>query len=185
MAEQGSGRSFAMNAPQCTLLYPRRVAAIGTSLAAFAIMVGLQLASARNDDGSRTFFLQAASAPSADSHEAVQRSPLRLAGPVRQQHAERAAAVMKMVARRPAKATAKTRMAAKLVIKPVSGPVTLLTDATLMRGDAIMTVRGIRIFTGANAFPHRDADFVVLGGVGGLPRSVSRTLLAMDSLPRG
>lgn len=164
--------------PNLPLLCPRRIAALGTSLAALAVIVGLSAASARNDDGSRTFFVSQArslfdwgGAPAVSSQSS---EPLTLdAGRRRVASGSRTQRL------------AKLRLDAKLKMAAVrdSKPVTILTDATLQRGDAVMTGRGIRIFTGAAAFPHREKDFVGVNWIGGLPRGVARTLIAMNNVP--
>lgn len=159
-----------------SLLHSRRIAALGTSLAALAIIVGLSAASARNDDGSRTFFLSQARSLFDWGGEA----PAAMAQSIGQQPPD---AGRRRVASRTR--LAKLRADAKLKMAAVRGskPVTILTDATLQRGDAVMTGKGIRIFTGAVAFPHRDKDFVGVNGIGGLPRGVARTLIALNNVP--
>lgn len=159
------------------LLHSRRIAALGTSLAALAIIVGLSAASARNDDGSRTFFLSQARSLFDWGGEA----PAATARSIGQQTVD---AGRRRVASR-AQRLAKLRTDAKLKMAAVRGskPVTILTDATLQRGDAVMTGKGIRVFTGASAFPHREKDFVGVNWIGGLPRGVARTLIALNNVP--
>lgn len=160
------------------LLNPRRIAALATSLAALTIIIGLSAASARNDDNSRTFFLSEArslldwgGAPASVAQSSGS-TPLDVAH-------QRTAAGSR------AQRLAKLRADARLKMAAVRGakPVTILTDATLQRGDAVMTGRGIRVFTGSAAFPHREKDFVGVTGAGGLPRAVARTLIALNNVP--
>lgn len=69
-------------------------------------------------------------------------------------------------------------------VKGPVGPVSIYEDKTLRRGDAVMTKDGIRIFQGSNTLPYRDSDFVAISQDGRLSRDVTKTLLAMDHVPR-
>ena len=159
------------------LLNRRRAASLTTSIAILAGVVAFGAAVARNDDGSRTFFNDEATA--AQSRFSLQQSERRVATAIGDQ-------VRSMTG------TSKSRLAAgerkrtltvSRLVRPVKERVTIFTDATLKRGDAVMTDSGIRIFNGAQTFPHRQTDFVAVKRVDGLSRAVTRTLLAMDAVP--
>lgn len=81
----------------------------------------------------------------------------------------------------------KLRTVARLespAVKGPVGPVSIYEDKTLRRGDAVMTEHGIRIFRGSATMPYRDSDFVALSDQDGLSRDVTKTLVAMDRVPR-
>ena len=62
--------------------------------------------------------------------------------------------------------------------------VTIFTDKTLMRGDAVMTAGGIRIFNGSNTWPYRKDDFVALSPSDKMPKTVRKELTAIDLAAR-
>lgn len=69
----------------------------------------------------------------------------------------------------------------------VKGPVekvSIYEDTTLRRGDAVMTASGMRIFRGAARPPYHDSDFIPVSQSDGLSRDVTKTLIAMDRVPR-
>lgn len=61
--------------------------------------------------------------------------------------------------------------------------ITIYTDKTLSRGDAVMTADGMRVFNGSASWPHTDADFVALSA-GRLSPGVRKELAAMDDASR-
>ncbi len=65
------------------------------------------------------------------------------------------------------------------------GKVSIFEDKTLRRGDAVMTVKGIRIFAGSNSWPYQDSDFVALADARQLDKGLQKILLAIDRMPRG
>ncbi len=64
------------------------------------------------------------------------------------------------------------------------GKVSIYEDSTLRRGDAVMTVKGMRIFAGSRSWPYSERDFVTVADAGRLDKGLQKTLLALDSLPR-
>ena len=66
--------------------------------------------------------------------------------------------------------------------KPVK--VSIYEDTTLRRGDAVMTIKGMRIFAGSRSWPYSERDFVTVSDAGRLDKGLQKTLLALDSLPR-
>ena len=64
------------------------------------------------------------------------------------------------------------------------GKVSIYEDTTLRRGDAVMTVKGMRIFAGSRSWPYSEHDFVTVSDAGRLDKDLQKTLLALDSLPR-
>jgi hypothetical protein len=62
--------------------------------------------------------------------------------------------------------------------------VTIYTDRTLVRGDAVMTAQGIRIFNGSASLPHAESDFVAISSVDKLPKPVRKELTAIDVAAR-
>lgn len=64
-------------------------------------------------------------------------------------------------------------------------PVTIFTDRTLRRGDAVMTSHGLRIFTAAGkAPPYTDDDFVAVSAASRLDKDMRKTLVSIDNVPR-
>lgn len=61
--------------------------------------------------------------------------------------------------------------------------VTIYTDRTLSRGDAVMTAKGMRIFNGSGAGPYTDDDFVALSE-GKVSPVLRNELTAMDLASR-
>ncbi len=64
------------------------------------------------------------------------------------------------------------------------GKVSIYEDTTLRRGDAVMTIKGMRIFAGSRSWPYSEHDFVTVPDAGRLDKGLQKTLLALDSLPR-
>ncbi|HEX4767412.1 MAG TPA: hypothetical protein VH414_14165 [Lichenihabitans sp.] len=63
------------------------------------------------------------------------------------------------------------------------GKVSIYEDTTLRRGDAVMTIKGMRIFAGSRSWPYSERDFVAVADAGRLDKGLQKTLLALDSLP--
>lgn len=61
--------------------------------------------------------------------------------------------------------------------------VTIYTDRTLSRGDAVMTAKGIRIFNGSGSGPYTDDDFVAVSE-GRVSPVLRKELTAMDLASR-
>jgi hypothetical protein len=55
-------------------------------------------------------------------------------------------------------------------------------DATLVKGDIVVTEKGIYVFAGASRFPYRESDFVPLSKARGLPRKIATYLAEIDRL---
>ncbi len=62
--------------------------------------------------------------------------------------------------------------------------VTIYTDKTLVRGDAVMTAKGLRIFNGSDALPHTDDDFVAIASSDRMPKAMRQELTAIDVASR-
>ena len=62
--------------------------------------------------------------------------------------------------------------------------VTIYTDKTLMRGDAVMTAHGVRVFTGSSAWPRTESDFVALAATDKMAKTVRKELTAIDVAAR-
>jgi hypothetical protein len=69
-------------------------------------------------------------------------------------------------------------------IEKKRGFAALLEDATLVRGDIVVTEKGVYVFVGGNKFPYRESDFVPLNEVRGLSRKVMTYLADIDRLAR-
>lgn len=62
--------------------------------------------------------------------------------------------------------------------------VTIYTDKTLARGDAVMTVHGMRVFNGSTSWPYTDVDFVSVSSRTSIPAGIRRQLRAIDVASR-
>lgn len=62
--------------------------------------------------------------------------------------------------------------------------VTIYTDKTLARGDAVMTVHGMRVFNGSESWPYTDDDFVAVSSRTSMPASMRKELRAIDVASR-
>lgn len=171
---------------QPRILNRRRVAAIGTSFAAFVLIVGLSGAIARNDDGSRTFFLGNGPVSFVARHAASATAwvhDLTISIHPRSRHFA-SARRRQLFAR--TRSHAPTKMLMAQVRSPAQEqPVTMYNDLTLQPGDAVMTDTGIRVFRGGRVFPYSDNDFVGVTRAAGLSRTVTRTLASLSIFPGG
>ena len=61
--------------------------------------------------------------------------------------------------------------------------VSIYEDRTLRRGDAVMTVNGIRIFAGSKSWPYRAKDFLALGQAPHLSSQLRNVLVELDKAP--
>jgi hypothetical protein len=59
-------------------------------------------------------------------------------------------------------------------------PDAILHDATLREGDSVMTARGVRVFQGGSACPHKESDFLALADARDIPQSKRRALVALE-----
>jgi len=59
-------------------------------------------------------------------------------------------------------------------------PDVILHDATLREGDSVMTAKGVRVFQGGSACPHKESDFLALADARDIPRSKRGALLAIE-----
>ncbi len=66
--------------------------------------------------------------------------------------------------------------------KPVDRSDALMRDATLRRGDVIVTDEGVRVFAGRAACPHSVADFQTLAEARALPRQERTVLVAIENV---
>jgi hypothetical protein len=64
--------------------------------------------------------------------------------------------------------------------KPIDRTEALMRDATLRRGDVIVTDKGVRVFAGRAACPHTVADFQALAQARALPRGERTVLVAIE-----
>ena len=63
-------------------------------------------------------------------------------------------------------------------------PDAILHDATLREGDSVMTARGVRVFQGGGACPHKESDFLALADARDIPKSQRRALVAIEKAVR-
>ncbi len=63
-------------------------------------------------------------------------------------------------------------------------PDAILHDATLREGDSVMTARGVRVFQGGGACPHKESDFLALADARDIPKSKRRALVAIEKAVR-
>jgi len=66
--------------------------------------------------------------------------------------------------------------------KPIDRSDALMRDATLRRGDVIVTDEGVRVFAGRAACPHSIADFQTLAEARALPRQERTVLVAIENV---
>ena len=59
-------------------------------------------------------------------------------------------------------------------------PDVILHDATLREGDSVMTAKGVRVFQGGSACPHKDSDFLALADARDIPKAKRGALLAIE-----
>ena len=59
-------------------------------------------------------------------------------------------------------------------------PDVILHDATLREGDSVMTAKGVRVFQGGSACPHKESDFLALADARDIPRSKRGALQAIE-----
>ena len=141
------------------------------------MLAAVQGAVARDDSGVHEFFSAVFGGASAQSP--MFRSPARGPDPAeRGVRSERAHPLtVRMRPDRP------TLVASQGPSKPPVVPI--LEDATLQRGDAVMTARGMRIFVGSASGVHTAADFVSLDEAKHLSKDAASVFAALDRLPRG
>ncbi len=58
--------------------------------------------------------------------------------------------------------------------------ITIYTDKTLARGDAVMTPTGLKVFNGSSSWPYRDDDFVAVADSGKMTKDIRKELVAID-----
>jgi hypothetical protein len=59
-------------------------------------------------------------------------------------------------------------------------PDAILHDATLREGDSVMTTKGVRVFQGGRACPHKESDFLALADARDITKSKRVALLAIE-----
>ena len=59
-------------------------------------------------------------------------------------------------------------------------PDVILHDATLREGDSVMTAKGVRVFQGGSACPHKESDFLALADARDIPKSKRGALVAIE-----
>ena len=59
--------------------------------------------------------------------------------------------------------------------------VTIYTDRTLVRGDAVMTSNGVKVFNGSASWPHTDEDFTAVADTSRVSPSVRKELTAINA----
>lgn len=64
---------------------------------------------------------------------------------------------------------------------PHAAPTGIMDDHSLQNGDAVMTLRGIRIFAGRSGDRHSPEDFAKLSEIKGLSKSARKDLAAIDA----
>lgn len=57
---------------------------------------------------------------------------------------------------------------------------TILHDATLREGDSVMTSKGLVVFQGGRACPHKESDFLALAEARDIPKSQRGALVAIE-----
>ncbi len=62
--------------------------------------------------------------------------------------------------------------------------VTIYTDRTLQRGDAVMTAHGMRVFNGSESWPYTNDDFVAVSSIRSMPVGMRKELRAIDVASR-
>lgn len=62
--------------------------------------------------------------------------------------------------------------------------VTIYTDKTLVRGDAVMTATGLKVYDGAPGILHTGDDFVAVADMQGLSKGMRNQLIAIDNASR-
>ena len=146
-------------------------------LAAAIVLTAVHGAVARDDSGAHQFFSAAFGGAAAQSP--MVRSPAPGIEPA-ERRVRRGQDRSLTVKLRPARPTI---VAAQGPSKPPV--VAILADATLQRGDAVMTAHGVRIFVGSASGTHTPADFVSLDDARHLSRDAASVFAALDRLPRG
>ena len=61
--------------------------------------------------------------------------------------------------------------------------VSIYDDRTLRRGDAVMTLTGLRVFAGSRTFPYRPEDFTTLTASRNIKGQLRRALFELDQSP--
>ena len=59
-------------------------------------------------------------------------------------------------------------------------PDVILHDATLREGDSVMTAKGLRVFQGGSACPHKESDFLALADARDIPKAKRGALVAIE-----
>jgi hypothetical protein len=60
-------------------------------------------------------------------------------------------------------------------------PDVILHDATLREGDSVMTAKGVRVFQGGSACPHKETDFLALADARDISKSKRGALVAIEN----
>ncbi len=158
----------------------RRCTRLG--VAAAVVLAAVHGAAARDDSGAHQFF-------SAIFGGAAAQSPM-LQSPAREADAREADPAERRVRTERARPLTVRRRPDRPTLVAAQGPskprvVPILEDATLQRGDAVMTARGVRIFVGSASGAHSPADFVSLDEAKHLSKDAASVFAALDRLPRG
>ena len=175
----------------------RTKAVAAVIMAASAAVVGLMsVAVARDDTGVGQFFRE-----EADRANSLRGSILAVAQatPLPEKPQARRVLTVAVSVRHPAsrvaarKSPSKTRLALAIPRGPqpalfVSDPrrpavVSIYDDRTLRRGDAVMTLTGLRVFAGSRTFPFRPEDFTTLTASRNIKGQLRRALFELDQAP--
>ncbi len=70
--------------------------------------------------------------------------------------------------------------AARQSARDLTQPDVILHDATLREGDSVMTAKGLRVFQGGGACPHKESDFLALADARDIPKSKRGALVAIE-----
>ena len=154
---RGTGR------PGMTDTKRHRATAAVIVLASTVTVTAMSVAVARNDAGVHEFFLRGADVAPDRSSSAAPPLTVRVAhGPSRMRAAGRnvAAAPRAMPPARRVAGGASIPLPAPRPDRPAV--VSMFEDRTLRRGDAVMTLAGLRVFAGSRSWPFRPRDFTAL-----------------------
>jgi hypothetical protein len=151
----------------------RKIGRIGTvALALATALSATPAAYARDNGGVGEFFQQLfggdeTRAPAESGYDESSAPPLTVRARPRR-HA------------RPSQAHSRSPKETLAAIKDV----TIYTDKTLRRGDAVMTTNGMRVFNGSTSWPYKTDDFVALATAPKLSSSLRKQLHAIDVASR-
>lgn len=166
---------------------------MATSAAVVGLMSG---AVARDDAGVRQFFLEEAGRGNGLRGSVSTSSPI---ASISDRPESRRVLTVVVSTRHPARRVAARKPIPKTqfaVSKPRGIPpvlfaadprqpaiVSIYDDHTLRRGDAVMTLTGLRVFAGSRTFPYRPEDFTTLSASRNIKGQLRRALIELDQSP--